>query len=119
MNMKLKEMKTFAALTDEERAEKIRLRQCELLAMAVEEYYSWGFVPHETPLDCGRCERPIWGVDKEGQENLNVYCDSDGNITSDVFEMVEIGMLECIHCNEKPKPPQSFIEEYIEREGGV
>ncbi len=117
--MKLKEMEAFAALTEEERAEKIRLRRAELFRNAVDEFRSWRFVPHETPLDCGCCERPIWSVDKEGQENLHVCFDSHGDITSDVFEMVDIGMLECIHCNGKPKPPQSFIEEYIEREGGV
>ena len=117
--MKLKEMEAFAALTEEERAEKIRLRRAELFRNAVDEFRSWRFVPHETPLDCGCCERPIWSVDKEGQENLHVCFDSHGDITSAVFEMVDIGMLECIHCNGKPKPPQSFIEEYIEREGGV
>ena len=115
--MKLEDMVAFAALTDEERAKKILLRKAELLTMAVEEYYSWGYTPHETPLKCSGCDDPCWGVNKEGQENLHVCFDSHGNITSDIFEMVDIGMIECIHCNRKPMPPQSYIDEYIEREG--
>jgi len=115
--MKLKDMVAFAALSDEERIEKIRLRQCELLTMAHEEYYSWGFVRNKTPLKCSGCDHPCWGVNKEGQENLHVCFDSHGNLTSDIFEMVEIGMIECLHCNRKPMVPQSYVDEYIEREG--
>lgn len=112
MNMKLKEMQTFAALTDEERAEKIRLRQEELRVNAVEAYLDQRFDPYHHTPDCG-CGESYWTVNKEGQEALHVCFDSHGNIGSDVFEMVKLSMLECLNCNEKPKAPQCFIDSYI------
>lgn len=119
--MKLKEMEAFAALTDEERLKTIDLRKNELRAKAVEAYLDERFDPYRHTPDCG-CGESYWTVNKEGQEALHVCFDSHGNIGSDVFEMVELSMLECLNCDGKPKAPQSFIEEYIEyieREGGV
>lgn len=110
--MKLKEMEAFAALTDEERLKTIDLRKNELRAKAVEAYLEQRFDPYHHTPDCG-CGESYWTVNKEGQEALHVCFDSHGNIGSDVFEMVELSMLECLNCDGKPKAPQCFIDSYI------
>jgi len=112
--MKLEDMKKFAALTDEERTTAIRREELRLEAIEAydEEWFRpssyWSFLEP----DCG-CGDPYWTLDKEGQEALNICFDSNGNIGSDMWECVQLRNLWCVHCSGKPKPPQSYIDEYI------
>ena len=113
MNMKLKEMKAFAALTDEERATAIRREEARL--KAIEDYDYEPYRPDRydfTAPKCG-CAQPYWSLTKEGQADLNICFDSDGTIGSDMWEMIHMSHLYCINCSSKPKPPQSYIDEYI------
>jgi hypothetical protein len=111
--MKLAEMKAFAAMTDEQRASAIRRE--ELRQQAIREYDEEWFQPDrygsERPV-CG-CGESYWSLDEEGQKALNICFDSDGKIGSDMWESVQMCNLYCIHCGNKPKVPQRYIDEYI------
>lgn len=111
--MKLEDMKEFAALTDEERVTAIRRE--ELRLEAVEHYDMEDFNPDSyscQTIDCG-CGDPYFTLDKDGQENLNICFDSNGRIGSDMWECIMIQNIKCLRCGSKPKPPQSYIDDYI------
>ena len=113
MNMELKEMKAFAALTDEERATAIRREEARL--KAIEEWADEPYRPdrYGSPLpDCG-CGDPFWTLNKEGQEEVNICFRSDGTITSDVWEMIHMSHMYCLHCGSTPLVPESYIDEFI------
>jgi|TARA_R100000482_G_scaffold121508_1_gene67790 hypothetical protein len=113
MNMKLKEMKAFAALTDEERATAIRREEARL--KAIEDYADEPYQPDRygsARPECG-CGDSYWSLNGEGQQALNICFDSDGTIGSDMWEMICMSHLYCINCSGKPKPPQSYIDVYI------
>jgi len=113
MNMKLEEMKAFAALTDEERATAIRREEARL--KAIEEWADERFRPDdgygELP-DCG-CGDPFWTLNKEGQQEVNICFRSDGTITSDVWEMIQMSHMYCLNCGGTPLVPQSYIDDFI------
>jgi hypothetical protein len=109
--MKLKDMKAFAALTDEERATAIRREEYRL--EAIKAYEEEWFKDHKGKINCG-CGVPYWTVDAEGQQALNICFTSDGEIGSDMWESVFVSNLYCINCNGKPKVPQWFINEFTE-----
>jgi hypothetical protein len=114
--MELKEMKAFAALTDEERARAIRREEARL--KAIEEWANERYRPDSSTSykpDCG-CGDPFWTLNREGQQEVNICFRSDGTITSDVWEMIEMSHMYCLHCGAAPSVPQSYIDEYIERE---
>lgn len=111
--MELKEMKAFAALTDEQRNHCIRREEARL--QAIEDYADEPYQPdrYGSPRpECG-CGEPYWSLNGDGQQALNVCFDSDGTIGSDMWEMVRMSHLYCINCSGKPRPPQSYIDEYI------
>jgi len=111
--MKIEDMKKFAALTDEQRTTLIRHE--ELRLEAIEHYDMEDFHPDSyscETIDCG-CGDPYFTLDKEGQESLNICFDGDGRIGSDMWECIMIQNIQCLHCGSKPKPPQSYIDDYI------
>tara|TARA_Y100000114_G_scaffold155338_1_gene179243 strand:- start:1462 stop:1809 length:348 start_codon:yes stop_codon:yes gene_type:complete len=110
--MELKDMKEFAALTDEERAEAIKREECRL--KAIEAYDEEWFKDHHGRLGCG-CKEQYYTLDKEGQDSLNICFDSYGNIGSDLWEGVFVSNLRCLTCGQKPKAPQWYIDEVTEQ----
>ena len=106
--MKLEEMKRFAALTDEQRQREIERAQAILDA---EE--SWATTPmsNETP-ECS-CGEPYWYLEPEVQKNLCLYFDSYGKVGSSFLDEVQMEDLTCSNCNEKPKMPDDWAEQFM------
>jgi hypothetical protein len=115
--MELKDMKAFAALTDEERAEAIKREEYRL--KAIEAYDEEWFKDHFGKLACpqsdAECREHYYTLDKEGQDSLNICFDSYGNIGSDLWESVFVSNLRCLYCGQKPKVPQWFINDFTEQ----
>lgn len=108
--MELKDMKAFAALTDEERATAIKREEYRL--KAIEAYDEEWFKDHHGRLACG-CKEHYYTLDKEGLDDLNICFDSYGNIGSDLWDGVFVSNLRCLTCGQKPKAPQWYIDEFI------
>lgn len=108
--MKLEDMKEFAALTDEERAEAIKREEYRL--EAIEVYDEEWFKDHFGKLECG-CKEHYYTLDKEGQDSLNICFDSYGNIGSNLWESVFVANIRCLTCGQSPKAPQWYIDEFI------
>jgi len=114
--MKVEDMKKFAALTDEQRTTLIRHE--ELRLEAIEQYEMEDFNPERYSfkrIDCG-CDDPYFTLDKDGQESLNICFDNNGHIGSDMWECIMMQNIQCLRCGSKPKPPQSYIDDYIAAE---
>lgn len=113
--MTLKEMKEFAALTDEERADAIRREELRLEAIKAydeewfqpDRYYSASVRPN-----CG-CGDPYWTLNSDAQAELSICFTSDGKIGSDIWVDVQMSDMYCTHCDGAPQAPQAYIDEYI------
>ena len=113
--MTLKEMKEFAALTDEQR--QLLIRREELTLEAIKSYGEEWFQPDRyysasVRPNCG-CGDPYWTLNSDVQAELNICFTSDGKIDSDIWEGVQLENMYCTHCDGTPKVPQAYIDEYI------
>lgn len=113
--MTLKEMKEFAALTDDQR--QLLIRREELTLEAIKAYAEEWFQPDRyysasVRPNCG-CGDPYWALQSEAQANLTICFRSNGEIGSDMWEGVQMEDMYCINCHGAPKAPQVYIDQYI------
>ena len=115
--MKIEEMKEFAALTDEERENKIK--RAEAKVKAEEDFYAEAFSDwtgsgmYGTAASCG-CGDTYWGItDAYEASEMCFYFDKYGKIGSDWEGSISLGSLTCNNCNGKPKMPDWYLDEYL------
>jgi len=123
--MNLKEMKAFAALTDEERQQKIRVE--EHRGAAEVEFFNECFCDwkgrdtnYNQGANCG-CSNIMWSLTKEANEDFQrgnyIVFNVDGKIIMDdyMLDSVVLGDMVCGNCGEQPKMPEWFLEDFVQQ----
>lgn len=123
--MKLKEMKAFASLTDEERQQKIWVEEHRVRAEV--EFFTECFcdwkgrdTDYNQGASCG-CSNIRWSLTKGANEDFQrgnyITFNVDGKIIMDdyMLDSVVLGDMVCENCGEQPKMPEWYLEDFVQQ----
>ena len=123
--MKLKEMKAFASLTDEERQQKIWVEEHRVRAEV--EFFTQCFcdwkgrdTDYNQGASCG-CSNIRWSLTKGANEDFQrgnyITFNVDGKIIMDdyMLDSVVLGDMVCENCGEQPKMPEWYLEDFVQQ----